>query len=410
MSANHTPGALLTALDMQVVKHLLPTYVVMHGLPISKVVPPSHYQRMLGELALCTRGAMEGVQQDVSDEEISARPDPQSCNILPWRSDTSWYASDLWCEGKPFEPCCRNILGRVLINAASMGYGVNAGIEGEFFVLQNEAGGGFQPFNKCGNQAKPAYDVARLIENLPWLGELVDAMNKLGWGVYSFDHTGGIGQFEIYFKYFGARSVADCMVFLPLMAYEIARRHGKFASFMTKPYADRAGSGAHFNIFLFDLKSKRNLIESRDDPRGCSLSGLGYHFIADVLKHRPAICAVVAPTDNSYKLLVPKGAMPGVTWASIFVSNGSNNRTNTVMIPLGGGRVELRFPDAVCNSYLGLAMTIAAMLEGVREQFDQLSPTWRTCTSRPSRSSTPSACRAFHRHLGRPLMRSRLIR
>jgi glutamine synthetase len=291
MSANHTPGALLTALEMQVVKHLLPTYVVMHGVPISKVVPTSHYQRMLGGLALCTGGAMEGVLEDVSDEEFSARPDPQSCTILPWRPDTSWYASDLWCEGKPFEPC-----------------------------------------------------------------------------------------------------------------------HGKFASFMTKPYADRAGSGAHLNIFLFDLKSKRNLIESRDDPRGCSLSGLGYHFIADVLKHRPAICAVVAPTDNSYKLLVPKGAMPGVTWASIFVSNGSNNRTNTVMIPLGGGRVELRFPDAVCHSYLGLAMTIAAGLEGVREQLDQLSPTWRTCTSRPSRSTAPSACRAFHRHLGRPLMRSRLIR
>ena len=125
---------------------------------------------------------------------------------------------------------------------------------------------------------------------------------------------------------------------------------------------------------MFDLKDQRNLFESSDDPRGCSLSGLGYHFVAGVLKHLPAICAVVAPTVNSYKRLVPKGAMPGFTWAPIFVSYGGNNRTNTVRIPLGGGRVELRLPDAACNPYLGLAMTIAAGMEGVRDRLDPGEP------------------------------------
>ena len=374
MSPNHNPDALATALEKQGVKYLLPTYVDMHGVSKSKVVPTSHYMRMLGGSELCTGAAVDGVPQDVSDEEISAHPDPASCTILPWRPDTAWFASDLWCEGKPFEPCSRNILGRVLADAASMGYGVNAGIEAEFYVLQDQAGGGYQPFNKRDNLAKPAYDVARLIENLPWLGELVDAMDQLGWGVYSFDHEDGIGQFEIDFKYFDARTVADRMVFFRLMADEIARRHGAFASFMPKPYADRAGSGAHFNISLYDLKDQRNLFESSDDPRGCSLSGLGYHFVAGVLKHLPAICAMVAPTVNSYKRLVPKGAMPGFTWAPIFVSYGGNNRTNTVRIPLGGGRVELRLPDAACNPYLGLAMTIAAGMEGVRDRLDPGEP------------------------------------
>jgi glutamine synthetase len=216
--------------------------------------------------------------------------------------------------------------------------------------------------------------VARLLENLPWLGELVDAMNELNWGVYSFDHEDGIGQFEIDFSYAEARVVADRMVFLRLMADEIARRHGAFASFMPKPFADRAGSGAHFNISLFDPLTKRNLFESTDDARGCALSLLGYQFIAGVLRHLPAICAVVAPNVNSYKRLVPKGRMPGFTWAPIFVSYGGNNRTNTVRIPLGGGRVELRLPDAACNPYLGLAMTIAAGLEGIRDQLDPGQP------------------------------------
>ena len=356
------------------VKYLLPTYVDMHGVSKSKVVPTSHYERMLGGSELCTGAAVDGVPQEVSDEEISAHPDPASCVILPWRRDTAWFASNLWCEGKPFEPCSRNILGRVLAQGRQMGFGVNAGIEAEFYVLRDGAHGAYHPVNARDNLAKPAYDVARLLENLPWLGELVDGMNELGWGVYSFDHEDGIGQFEIDFKYSEALNVADRMVFFRLMADEIARRHGAFASFMPKPYADRAGSGAHFNISMFDPKDKTNLFEAQDDARGCSLSKLGYHFIAGVLRHLPAICAVVAPTVNSYKRLVPRGVMPGFTWAPIFVSYGGNNRTNTVRIPLGGGRVELRLPDAACNPYLGLAMTIAAGLEGVRDKLDPGEP------------------------------------
>ena len=362
------------SLEKQGVKYLLPTYVDMHGVSKSKVVPIAHYGRMLGGSELCTGAAVDGVPQEVSDEEISAHPDPLSCTVLPWRHDTAWFASDLWCEGKPFEPCSRNILGRVIASAAKMGYGVHCGIEAEFFVLRDDESGGYRPVNARHNLAKPAYDVARLLENLPWLGELVDAMNQLGWGVYSFDHEDGIGQFEIDFKYFDALCIADRLVFFRLMADEIARRHGAFASFMPKPFADRAGSGAHFNLSLYNPGDKRNLFESNDDRRGCKLSNLGYQFIAGVMKHLPAICAVVAPTVNSYKRLIPKGMMPGFTWAPIFVCYGGNNRTNTVRIPLGGGRVELRLPDAACNPYLGLAMTIAAGLEGIRDRLDPGEP------------------------------------
>jgi glutamine synthetase len=371
---SNAPGSLGAELEKQGVKYLLPTYSDMHGMSKSKVVPVDHYDRMLAGSELCTGAAVDGVPQEVSDEEVSAHPDPASCTILPWRQDTAWFASDLWCEGKPFEPCSRNILGRVLKQAAAMGYGVNAGMEAEFYVFRDTEDGAFAPFNARHNLAKPAYDVARLLENMPWLSELIDAMNKLGWGVYSFDHEDGTGQFEIDFKYFEAKMMADRFVFFRLMADEIARRHGAFATFMPKPYADRAGSGAHYNLSLFDLGTKRNLFESKDDVRGCSLDPLGYQFIAGVLKHLPAICAVVAPTVNSYKRLVPRGLMPGFTWAPIFVCYGGNNRTNTVRIPLGGGRVELRLADSACNPYLGLAMTIAAGLEGIKEGLDPGKP------------------------------------
>src|SRR5690606_20737086 len=111
-----------------------------------------------------------------------------------------------------------------------------------------------------------------------------------------------------------------------------ARKHGLFASWMPKPFADRTGSNAHYNMSLADSEGA-NAFARGDDPRGCGLSELGYQFIAGVLRHARAICAVTAPTVNSYKRLVKQGGMSGFTWAPIFACYGDNNRTNMLRIP-----------------------------------------------------------------------------
>jgi glutamine synthetase len=209
---------------------------------------------------------------------------------------------------------------------------------------------------------------------MDWLSELVEAMNGLGWDVYSFDHEDGIGQFEVDFTYFDALTMADNYVFFRVMANEIARKHGGFASFMPKPFGDRAGSGAHLNMSLYDIKSGKNLFIDKKDKRNCGLSALGYKFIAGILKHLPAICAVVAPTVNSYKRLLKHGSASGFTWAPVLCCYGNNNRTNTLRVPLGGGRVELRAADSSCNPYLAAAMVLAAGLEGIEEGLDPGDP------------------------------------
>lgn len=366
--------ALRNKLEQEGVKFMMPSYVDMHGVLKTKVVPLAHLQDMIDGSELCTGAALDGVPQDVSDEEVSSHPDIRSATVLPWSNDVAWFASDLWCGGVPFEPCSRNILQRTLAVADQMGYGVNLGIEAEFFVLKDDEKLGFKPLSERHNLAKPAYDVSRVLDNRGWLFELVNAMNDLGWDVYSLDHEDGIGQFEIDFRHADALTMADRFTFFRFMANEIAMKHGGFATFMPKPYADRAGSGAHFNMSLTDKKTGKNLFASKDDPRGCKLGELGYHYIAGILKHLPAISAVVAPTVNSYKRLVLKGSMSGFTWAPVFICYGNNNRTNTVRVPKSGGRVELRVADSACNPYLGAALTIAAGLEGVRERLDPGEP------------------------------------
>jgi glutamine synthetase len=104
------------------------------------------------------------------------------------------------------------------------------------------------------------------------------------------------------------------------------------------------------------------------------VSRLADHFIAGILRHAAAICAVIAPTVNSYKRLVAQGSMSGFTWAPVFICYGNNNRTNMLRIPSPGGRVECRAADISCNPYLGAAMILAAGLEGIREQLDPGQP------------------------------------
>lgn len=364
---------LKTTLKEQGVKYAIASFVDIHGMCKAKMVPLTHFDQMMQGSELFTGAALDGVPQAVSDDEVAAMPDPKSATILPWNLEMAWFASDLYLHGKPFEACCRSILKSVLKQAADLGFQFNLGIETEFFILKDESGKAI-PVSDRDILAKPCYDLQGLLDNYTWVDEIVQAMNHLGWDVYSFDHEDGNGQFETDFAYADALTMSDRLTFFRLMVKEIARKHGYFATFMPKPFANRTGSGAHYNMSLADLKTGENLFVDRQDSRNCGLSKLGYQFIAGVLRHAPAICAVIAPTVNSYKRLVARGSMSGFTWAPVYICYGNNNRTNMLRIPMGGGRVECRAADISNNPYLGAAMILAAGLEGIREDLDPGEP------------------------------------
>lgn len=365
--------AVRARLEAAGVRYALAGFSDLHGRLKGKVVPLGHLADMAAGSELFTGAAVDGVPQSINDEEVSAHPDLARGFQLPWRPDVAYFPSTLYTEGKPFEAGARWILQRQIAAAAELGFTFNLGIETEFFVLKDGPNGP-EEVSERDTAAKPCYDLTTTLDNFGWLTELVEAMDELGWGVYSFDHEDARGQFEIDFGYADALTSADRVSFFRMMAGEIARKHGYFASFMAKPFADRTGSGAHFNMSLADLTTGANLFAEGEDPKGAGVTELGYAFIAGILRHAKAISAVIAPTVNSYKRLVRKGSMSGSTWAPVFVSYGDNNRTNMVRIPLAGGRVECRAADISCNPYLGAAMILAAGLEGVREHLDPGAP------------------------------------
>lgn len=373
MNATQDLVDLRSDLEAQGVRYALASFVDLHGVCKAKAVPIDHLDAMASGSELFTGAALDGVPQDVSDDEVAAVPDLSSAVVLPWRPDTVWFASNLKLGSDPFEACSRNIISRVRDQAAAMGLRFNLGVETEFFVLRRQADGRLVPASTNDTLDKPCYDLRGLLDNLDWLGELVQAMNGLGWGVYSFDHEDGNGQFETDFAYADCLTTADRVTFFRLMAREITRKHGLIASFMPKPFADRTGSGAHFNMSLADLQQGHNLFAPADGSAAW-VSEMGLQFMAGILRHAPAICAVMAPTVNSYKRLVVQGSMSGFTWAPVFVCYGNNNRTNMLRIPGAGSRVECRAADSSCNPYLAAAMLLAAGLEGIREGLDPGPP------------------------------------
>ncbi len=214
-----------------------------------------------------------------------------------------------------------------------------------------------------------------MLESLDFLDEMVRYMNTMGWDVHSFDHEDGNGQYELDFDYTDALGMADRFMLFRMMAKEVARNHGYEATFMPKPWSDKTGSGAHFNMSLASVSDGANLFTPEGEDRyGCGLSELGYQFLAGILRHARAIVAVTCPTVNSYKRLVKQGSMSGSTWAPVFISYGRNNRTHMLRVPTKSPRIESRAVDASVNAYLGAALMLAAGLEAIQKGVDPGPP------------------------------------
>jgi glutamine synthetase len=358
------------------VRYCIGAYVDIHGVPKGKVVPIDHFDHMANGSELYTGYALDGLGQEPNDDEIASVPDLNQIIQLPWEPKVAWIPAINTFKGEPYALNTRVALQNVLKQAADMGYGFNLGIECEIFVLKQLSDGSLAIPNPDDKLLKPAYDVRSFLDNFSWLDKVANCINELGWDLYSFDHEDANGQYEFDFKYADALTTCDRLIFFRYMAKHYAKEEGLIATMMPKPFADKTGNGAHFNMSLYDLKSGENLFarSPKEDPRGLGLSEPGYYFIGGLLRHGKALCAAFAPTVNSYKRLVRQGAMAGFSWAPVFNSYGSNNRTNSIRVPGGGGRCESRNVDGAVNPYLAATLALAAGLEGIRENIDPGKP------------------------------------
>jgi glutamine synthetase len=181
--------------------------------------------------------------------------------------------------------------------------------------------------------------------------------------------------------------MADRMLIFRLMAKHVARSLGCFASFMPKPFQEGFGSGAHLNVSLADTRTGRNVFDGGHGgavepgatdlvaaPRDAAYGQVAYQFTAGVLSHGAALMAVLSPTVNSYKRLMPRGLMQEISWAPVFQAWGYNNRTLMCRLPINRRCLEVRTADSAVNFYLATALVLAAGLDGVKRELKAPDP------------------------------------
>lgn len=359
--------------------YVLAQFVDIHGAAKVKMCPASALDTLVEEGAGFAGAAVWGMGQGPHSHDMMARIDCSTYTRLPWRPDTVRFAADLYVDGKPHPYCPRQNLQKLLRAARSKGYVFNVGIEPEHFLVRRTEDGGIEPWDpaRLDRLAKPCYDFKLMAQAADYLREITEACNALGWGVYQADHEDANGQYEVNFEYTDAATTADRYTFFKMLTSQVAARHGAIATHMAKPFSARTGSGAHLHYHVADAADGRNLFTDGSDPKGLGFSEFGYRFLAGVLKHAPALCAVTSPTVNCYKrLLVGPGLTSprsGFTWTPAFISLGDNNRTQMLRV-CGPGHVEDRSVSAACNPYLAFAAYLAAGLDGVNNRLECPAP------------------------------------
>ena len=300
-----------------------------------------------------------GLGPDAHD--IAAVPDPDSLIVLPWQPNVGWVASDVYLDGQPFAAAPRVILKRVLKQCQEQNYSYKTGVEAEFFLLKQNAGG-YQVADALDTAVRPCYDQLNLMRQFDFISTVVSYLEQLGWEPYQCDHEDANGQFEINWTYDDALITGDRHVFFKYMVKTLAEQRGLTATFMPKPFSHLTGNGAHLHISLWN-DGKNAFADSADEM---GLSNLAYEFLGGVLAHGRGLSALCSPTINSYRRLGATMTTSGSTWSPRYISYGGNNRTHMIRIP-EGGRFECRLIDGSANLYLALVGILAAGLEGVEK-------------------------------------------
>jgi glutamine synthetase len=308
----------------------------------------------------------------IQESDMRLVLDPDTYTILPWTPEEARRAR-IFCDiytpdDQPFAGDPRHLLKRILGQLNERGWIYNVGPEPEFFLFRRN---GPDTIHPVPHDVGGYFDFSANDEAVRVRTELMAALAKMGLEVEMGHHEVALGQHEIDFRFANALQTADNVLTLKYTVKAIAAQHGLIASFMPKPIFGINGSGMHCHQSLFNQTGENLFFDGGDEHH---LSKVAYGFIAGQLKHARALAAVLSPTINSYKRLVPGYEAPVyVGWAQI-------NRSALIRIPRytqgqdKATRAELRFPDPSTNPYLAFTVMLAAALDGIDQQLPSPEP------------------------------------
>ena len=327
--------------------------------------------KVLSNKAMFDGSSIEGFVR-INESDMYLYPDLDTWTVFPWGGENGAVAG-LICdihtaEGEPFAGDPRGNLKRALKHMEEVGFkSFNLGPEPEFFLFKLDEKG--EPTLEV-NDRGGYFDLAPtdLADNTR--REIVNVLTEMGFEVEASHHEVAVGQHEIDFKYADVLKACDNIQIFKLVVKTIARKHGLYATFMAKPKFGINGSGMHCNMSLFDQEGN-NAFYDPEDPRGMQLSETAYAFLGGLMAHAYSFTAIMNPTVNSYKRLVPGYEAP------VYIAWAGRNRSPLIRVPASRGmgtRLELRSVDPTANPYLALAVLLEAGLDGIKNKIEAPAP------------------------------------
>ncbi|MDD5502349.1 MAG: type I glutamate--ammonia ligase [Candidatus Thermoplasmatota archaeon] len=340
------------------IKHVRLQFTDILGTPKNIVVPPTRLEEAMEKGIAFDASSIAGYAT-IEESDMIAKAIPDSYVVIPdiiEKTPTARLMCDIYNHGgRRFPGDPKYMLEKVMDRAKEKGFVYHTGPECEFFLFKTQDG---VP-TTIPNDSATYFDLSTrdIAEGLR--AEVSQAVQQMGFEVYSAHHECAPGQHEINFAHADAVTTAERVITLRYVIKAIAMKYGLHATFMPKPVYGIAGSGMHVHQSFMTQAGENKFY----DPKGKNeLSPLAYNFIAGLLAHSREMCAILNSTANSFKRLVPGFEAPTyIAWAN-------RNRSAMIRIPAERGkgtRVELRNPDGAGNPYLQFAVMLAAGLDGV---------------------------------------------
>jgi glutamine synthetase len=357
-------------------------YILLHftdilGFLKGRTIPTEEAKNALREGVGFDGSSMIG-GVSIEESDMVMKPDASTFSVCPYyfydKSVASFICNIHRPNGKRFENDPRYICQKATEKALKEGYEPTAAAELEFYLVQKSEEGEVYPVENHLIDKQRYFDITpgRDITET-YRMDLSNALFSMGIIVEREQHEVGAAQNEITFKYSDPVTTSDNIMLYKFAAKAVAdRKYGWIATFMPKPWTDKPGNGMHIHIGLFNPKNGKNMFY---DQKGyANISQKCRYFIGGLLEHAKALCAIVAPTVNSYKRLVPGYEAP------IYVAWSRRNRSALIRVPEyfheneKEVRIEFRCPDPLCNPYLAYAVILEAGLDGVRRKIEPREP------------------------------------
>ena len=326
--------------------------------------------------------------------DVVMKPDLDTFALVPWEEHVASCVCDVWSEhGDPVEISPRYLLQNLVERARSMGFEPLAASELEFrFFRENQMslrekdfGPNLTPLNPGMN----CYAISQATADDQLLGRIARMMRDHGIEIEGYNREHGAGMYEMNLKHATGLEAADRAMLFRNGVKEICMQQGLTATFMAKVSDAEDGCSGHLHQSLWDVSGTNLFHDPQDEHR---LSSLARHYAAGVLQTLPELCALYAPTINSYKRYVAG------SWAPTALTWGVETRTTALRAVPGSPRstrLENRVPGADANPYLAMAASIAAGLHGIEQRLE-LPPPARGNAYALTASEAPHLPRSLH--------------